>query len=177
MRDEVRSRLERCERASLVYDLEAIATNMRRVAGAARAARITPLFAMKSFPDPRVVALAAELLDGFDAASIGELQTVPTGALVSIVDPSGAAISHAPAGRRVIVGCETIEQVRAAPAHAEIAIRVSASITGRDPAVGAIVEVPATVARGSVSTSARRSPSSCVRRPDGVSDCTFITAP
>jgi diaminopimelate decarboxylase len=95
---------------------------------------------LKSFPHPRVVALAADLLDGFDAASAGELATVPAGKLVSIVDPSGAASAHAPATGRVIVGCETVEQVRAAPPHAEIAIRVSASITGRDPAVGAILD-------------------------------------
>lgn len=111
---------------------------MRRVADAARAARITPLFALKSFPHPRVVALAAEILDGFDAASAGELRSVPAGKTISIADPSGAALSHAPRDGRVIVSCETADQVRAAPPHAEIAIRISASITGRDPAVGAV---------------------------------------
>jgi diaminopimelate decarboxylase len=63
---------------------------------------------------------------------------VPAGSTISIADPSGAAISHAPASGRVIVSCETVDQVRAAPPHADIAIRISASITGRDPAVGAI---------------------------------------
>ncbi|HSD90550.1 MAG TPA: hypothetical protein VLB44_23655, partial [Kofleriaceae bacterium] len=140
IRDAVRDVIERCNRATLVFDLAAIAANMRRVAAAARAARITPLFALKSFPHPQIVALAAELLDGFDAASIGEVATIPDGALVSIVDPSGAAIAYAPATGRVIVGCETIEHVNAAPAQADIAIRVSASITGRDPGVGAILD-------------------------------------
>ncbi len=113
---------------------------MRRVAEAARASRITPLFALKSFPHPRVVALAAELLDGFDAASAAEVRGVPAGRTLSIADPSGAAIAHAPRDGRLIVSCETVEQVRAAPAHADIAIRISASITGRDPAVGAVLD-------------------------------------
>jgi diaminopimelate decarboxylase len=41
---------------------------------------------------------------------------------------------------RLIVGCETVAQVRAAPPAAEIAIRMSASLTGRDPAVGAVLD-------------------------------------
>jgi len=112
---------------------------MRRVADAAHAANIRALFAMKSFPHPRVRELAAAHLDGFDVGSLGELREVPAGGIISIADPSGAAIVHAPRGR-VMVACETVEQVRAAPAHAEIAIRISASITGRDPAIGAVLE-------------------------------------
>ena len=114
---------------------------MRRVAAAAKAANIRALFAMKSFPHPRVRELAAAHLDGFDVGSAGELRDTPACALISIADPSGGAIAHAPTSGRVIVACETLEQVRAAPAHAEIAIRVSASITGRDPAIGAVLEV------------------------------------
>ena len=80
----------------------------------------------------------------FDVASAGELRDATVSAaresILSIVDPTGAAIASAPATGRVIIGCETVEQVRAAPAHAEIAIRVSASITGRDPAIGALLE-------------------------------------
>jgi diaminopimelate decarboxylase len=136
--DAVAAAIERCTRASLVFDLGAIEANMRRVADAARAARITPLFALKSFPHPRVVALAAAILDGFDAASAAELRGVPAGRTISIADPSGEAIAHAPRDGRVIVSCETVEQVRAAPPHADIAIRISASITGRDPAIGAV---------------------------------------
>ena len=110
---------------------------------AARAAAIRPLFAAKSFPHPAVRALAAELLDGFDVASPAELRDAPAGAIVSIADPSGAAIAAAHergARGRLIVACETVEQVRAAPPGAEIAIRVSASLTGRDPAIGAVLE-------------------------------------
>jgi diaminopimelate decarboxylase len=127
---------------SLVFDLATIAANMRRVAEAARAVGIRPLFAAKSFPHPRVLALAGELLDGFDVASPGELRDVPEGKILSIADPSGAAIGHARgSGRgRLIVSCETLDQLRAAPPHAELAIRISASITERDPAVGAILE-------------------------------------
>jgi diaminopimelate decarboxylase len=132
--------IERCERASLVFDLHAIVDNMRALAAAARAATISPLFAMKSFPRDEVRALAAELLDGLDVASPGELAAAPPRGILSIVDPSGLAIGLAPRDRRVLVGCETVDQVRAAPSHAELAIRISASITGRDPAIGAILE-------------------------------------
>jgi diaminopimelate decarboxylase len=93
---------------------------------------------MKSFPHPAVRELAARFLAGFDAASDEEARTAPGTGVLSIFDPSGRA--RVPAGRRVIVSCETVEQVRAAPAHADIAVRVSASITGRDPAIGAILD-------------------------------------
>ena len=142
----------RCTRAALVFDLGAIERTMQRVAAAARAANIVPLFALKSFPDPRVHALAVQHLAGFDVASRGELHALSAAGgasrgdagtatpILSIADPSGGAIAHAPRPGRVIVACETVDQVRAAPAHAEIAIRISASLTGRDPAVGAVLE-------------------------------------
>ena len=124
-----------------MFDLAAIAATMKRVAGAARAVGIRPLFAAKSFPHPAVLALAAELLDGFDVASPGELAAARGRGIVSVADPTGATIAAAAAWPgRLIVGCETIEQVRAAPSHAELAIRISASITQRDPAVGAVLE-------------------------------------
>jgi diaminopimelate decarboxylase len=137
--------IDRCERPSLVFDVARIASAMCELAATARAARITPLFAMKSFARDEIYALAAEYLGGFDVASVGELARVPiSAAIVSIVDPSGAAMlernAQASAGRRLIVGCETVAQVASAPAHAEIALRISASITGRDPAVGALLD-------------------------------------
>lgn len=135
--------IDRCARASLVFDLRAIAANMQALADAARAARIIPLLALKSFPHTAVHALAAQHLAGFDAASIDEVRAATaarTDGLLSIFDPGGAAVAHAPSTRRVIVGCENVEQIRAAPAHAEVAIRISASITGRDPAIGALLE-------------------------------------
>jgi diaminopimelate decarboxylase len=138
--DAVADACARAERATLVFDLAMIERNMQRVATAARAAGIVPLFALKSFPHPRVRELAARHLDGFDVASLGELHEVPEAKILSIVDPTGAAIASAPAQSRVIVGVETIAQLRAAPADADIAIRISASITERDPAVGALLE-------------------------------------
>jgi diaminopimelate decarboxylase len=135
----VAAAIDRCERPTLVFDRARLERNLTTFAEAARAHGITTLFAAKSFPHRAVWAMAASALDGFDVASEGELATVPASKVVSIVDPSGRAGARArEEGRRVIVGCETVEQVVAAPAHAEIAIRVSASITGRDPAVGAV---------------------------------------
>jgi diaminopimelate decarboxylase len=61
--------------------------------------------------------------------------------MLSIADPSGRAVDAARDFRgRLIVSCETVDQVAAAPPRAEIAIRISASITGRDPAIGAILD-------------------------------------
>jgi len=147
-RREVLDALDRARGATLVFDLAAIAANLRRVAEAARASNISVLFAAKSFPHPAVRSLAAEWLDGFDVASAAELREVPSAGIISIADPTGAAgmvldaaaAARAARGQRVIVACETVDQVRAAPAGAEIAIRVSASLTGRDPAIGAVLE-------------------------------------
>jgi diaminopimelate decarboxylase len=135
--------LDRCARPSLVFDLARIDANARAFAEAARAAGVTALFAAKSFPRPEVHAIAARWFAGFDVASPGELAEIAAlgpVALISVADPTGRAgadLSEA-AARRAIVGCETAAQVRAAPAWAEIAIRLSASLTGRDPAVGAV---------------------------------------
>jgi len=135
---EVAAAIERCDRPSLVFHLARIEGNIRALAEAARAHQLTTLFAAKSFPHPAVRELAARWLDGFDGASVGELAELPPTRIVSIFDPSGRA--HAASCDRLIVGCETPEQVRAAPARAEIAIRLSASLTGRDPAVGAVLD-------------------------------------
>lgn len=133
--------IETCERPTLVFDRARLEANLRGFASAARAHGITALFAAKSFPHPDVWAMAAATCDGFDAASLGEVATLPTARVLSILDPTGRA--HVGAGGhrgRLIVGCETIAQVKVAPAHAEIAMRVSASITGRDPAIGAVLD-------------------------------------
>lgn len=137
--------LERCARPSLVFDLARIEENARAFAEAARETGVTVLFAAKSFPRPEVRAIAARRLAGFDVASEAELAEVAALGpveLVSIADPTGragaAAETAAAFARRLIVGCETAAQVRAAPARAEIAIRISASLTGRDPAIGAV---------------------------------------
>lgn len=132
MRDAVANLVARCERATLVYDAARIASNMQLIADAARVANITPLFAVKSFPHPRALELAAKYFAGFDVASPGELAIVPHDELISVADPTGATRGGS------ITVCETVEQVRAA--SGDIAVRVSASITGRDPAVGAILD-------------------------------------
>jgi len=131
--------LATCTRATLVYDLATIDETMTRVAAAARRHDIRVLFAAKSFPHPAVLALAARHLDGFDVASPGELAQVPHANLVSIFDPTGRATTAAPAAR-TIASIETAAQLAAAPAQSEIAIRISASVTGRDPAVGAVLD-------------------------------------
>ena len=129
--------IERAERPSLVFDLARIEANFVAIAAAARAHGVTALFAAKSFPHREIHALAARHLAGFDVASAGELAALPAAKILSIADPTGRTTARA---ERVIASCETVEQVRAAPAHAEIAIRISASITGRDPAVGAVLD-------------------------------------
>jgi diaminopimelate decarboxylase len=133
------SAIERAVRPTLVFERDVLAANMQRVAKAARAAGIRALFAAKSFAHADVLAMAGEILDGFDVASPGELAQVSAAKIVSIADPSGAAIAEA-RGARVIVSCETAGQVAAAPPSAEIAIRVSASLLGRDPAIGAVLD-------------------------------------
>ncbi|CAN5812243.1 diaminopimelate decarboxylase [soil metagenome] len=151
------------QRPALIFDKARLAANMQAIADAARAHEIRVLFAAKSFPHPAVWDLAAARFDGFDIASIGELATVPAARILSMADPTGGTgrIGHArfnmseaderlvqhnalsrmsDAAHRLIVACETPGQVAAAPAHADIAIRVSASITWTDPAVGALLD-------------------------------------
>jgi ornithine decarboxylase len=141
--------LARCERPSLVFDLAQIDANLAAIARAARGAEVTALFAAKSFPHPAVRALAAAHLAGFDAASPVEVDQAcdasgagprPGGpAVLSVADPSGRAVAAASRWRgRLIASCETAAQVAAAPPGAEIAIRISASLAGRDPAIGAV---------------------------------------
>jgi hypothetical protein len=171
--------IERCDRASLVFDLARVEANLVAFANASRVHGITVLFAAKSFPHPAVRSLAARLLDGFDAASGPELAELPQTRVVSVVDPSGRAGATARADR-LIVGCETVDQVRAAPTRAEIAIRLSASLTGRDPAIGAVQ-----AGRGhhrpcsadvDPEPGARRSSRWCTPRPVVRSGCTCTTA-
>jgi diaminopimelate decarboxylase len=135
--------IERLERPSLVFDLAGIDATLAEIAGAARAAGISAVFAAKAFPHPTVRALAAARLAGFDVASPGEVAEVAgmaaPGQILSVADPSGRAAAAAAGWRgRLIVSCETVAQVRDAPPQAEIAIRLSASLTGQDPAVGAV---------------------------------------
>ncbi|TMQ18917.1 MAG: hypothetical protein E6J90_14900 [Deltaproteobacteria bacterium] len=136
--------LERCDRPRLVFDLARIDANLAAIADAAARAGATALFAAKSFPHPAVRRLAAARLAGFDVASpaeVAEAAEVAAGGVLSVADPSGRAVAAA-AGwpGRLIASCDTVAQVRAAPPGAEIAIRISASLAGRDPAVGAVLD-------------------------------------
>lgn len=136
----IASAIERCDGPTLLFDRARLVSNMRALVDAAHAAGIVALFAAKSFPHPDVWAMAADVFDGFDAASAGEALALPHVRTLSIVDPSGRGAASARAAARLIVGCETALQVRAAPPHADIAIRISASVTGRDPAIGAVLD-------------------------------------
>lgn len=131
----IRHAIEASDRPTLAFDLATIEANAKTIAAAARASGVTTLFAAKAFPHPVVRGLIAHSFDGFDVASEAELAECPPARIVSIADPTGRTTARAD---RVIVSCDTVDQVRAAPAHAEIAIRISASLTGRDPAIGAI---------------------------------------
>ncbi|MFN0252118.1 MAG: hypothetical protein ACKV2T_34905 [Kofleriaceae bacterium] len=84
--------IEELTRPALVFDRARIAANLRELAAAARAHGVTALFAAKSFPHPEVWAIAAELCDGFDAASAGEIAALPAARVLSIVDPTGRAL-------------------------------------------------------------------------------------
>jgi len=143
---EVAAAIDRCAGPALVFDLARIDARLLEIARAARSAQVTALFAVKSFPHAEVHALAAGRLAGFDVASPGEVEAVQRIAdrashVLSVADPSGrAAAAAASWPGRLIVSCETIAQVEAAPRHAELAFRMSASLTGRDPAVGAVLD-------------------------------------
>lgn len=137
--------LDGCDGPGLVFDLARIDRNLAALAAAAAAVGATALFASKSFPHPAVRARAAAHLAGFDVASPEEvdaaLREAPRDALLAVADPSGRAIAAAARWPgRLVVSCETAAQVAAAPAHAEIALRLSTSRGGRDPAVGAVLD-------------------------------------
>lgn len=132
----VRTAIEATHRAALVFDTARIEANARTIADAAR--DITILFAVKSFPHPTVRTICARHFAGFDVASVAELAEVADAPMISIADPTGCAARAPTRTRRLVISCETVDQVAAAPPSAEIAIRVSMSITGRDPAVGAV---------------------------------------
>lgn len=120
-------------RATLWYELATIEANLVAAARAARAQGMRVLFAAKSFPHPAVYALAAQHLDGFDVASPGERAAVGTTGMISAFDPTGRTVGD-------ITSVETMAQLDAAAGARSIAIRISASVTGKDPAIGAILD-------------------------------------
>lgn len=124
--DVVRNAAATASRPALIFDTARIVANAARF----KVDGVTFLFAVKSFPQIATIVPC----DGFDVASIEEARL--SAKIISIADPTGAARDAQ--CERLIVVCETPEQVAAAPARAEIALRVSMSITNRDPAIGAI---------------------------------------
>ena len=129
--------IEACTTATLVFDRARLATNFAALAAAGRAHGITTLFAMKSFPVAEVWALARDGLDGLDVATQAEAVAAEGARVISVADPAGRARAR---GARVIASCETVAQVATAPRGAAIAIRLSVSAGGRDPAIGAILD-------------------------------------
>jgi diaminopimelate decarboxylase len=132
--DRVRDAIAAATVPSLVFDLVRIEANARAIAEAARG--ITTLFAMKSFAHEALHTICTRYFDGFDCASPAEVAAAGAAKIISIADPTGRARDAD--SQRLIVACETIDQIEAAPERAEIAIRVSMSITNRDPAIGAV---------------------------------------
>jgi len=132
---------------ALVFDLATIEATMTGVARRAARHAIRVLFAAKSFPHRRVLALAAATLDGLDLAGPEEraLAAEAGGAAraVSVTDPGldRAAIAALPA-RAIAVTCESVDQVlavRAARPDAALALRLSISgVMPGDDAVGAL---------------------------------------
>ena len=129
---------------ALIYDLGLVAGRMDRARAAARAAGVELLYAVKSFPVPAAVELAASRLDGLDIAGPEEQAlalTLPRTTL-SITWPGDVdpvRIAALAARHRVTVVCETVAQVAAAATIPGISIAVRlladpASRFGVDPA-------------------------------------------
>jgi len=131
----------------LVFDLGLVAARMAAARAAARAAGVSLLYAVKSFPVAEAVALAAARLDGLDVAGPEE-QALALGAAatrVSVTYPGGvdvAAVQALAARHDVTVVCETEAQVAAAAAIAGVRIvaRVSASELVDEEVAGGVRE-------------------------------------
>ncbi len=75
---------------SLYFDMEKVEQRMGQLAEVARPLDVTPLLAVKSFPDERCLAAAQRILGGFDISNPGEYAGLPhnlNDKLVSIVSP------------------------------------------------------------------------------------------
>lgn len=142
--EHVRLALERSELPTLVFDLTRITANAIAFAAAARAHDITPVFAVKACPHADVLDVMARHFEGFDVASPEELQLVGLRArdrIVSVADPTvRTSIPQPFAGRRAIVDVDQPGQVAQLGEQVGVAVRISASVTGRDPAIGAVLD-------------------------------------
>lgn len=157
--EHVRQAIERSEVPTLIFDLTRIDANARAFAAASRTHSITPLFAVKSCPNVNVLEVMARHFDGFDVAAPAELCAVgqhARGRIVSVADPTLRASIPSPtwvgnptptsdlekqfASRRAMVDVDHPRQIAQLGEQVEIAARISASITGRDPAIGAVLD-------------------------------------
>jgi diaminopimelate decarboxylase len=142
--EHIRLALERCAVPTLIFDLTRIEANARAFAAAARAHNVTSLFAVKACPNADVLDVMARHFDGFDVASPAEVVLVGMRArdrIVSVADPTLRASRPTPlASRRAMVDVDHPGQVTQLDEQVDVAVRISASITGRDPAIGAVLD-------------------------------------
>ncbi len=130
------------DRPALIIDAATIDTRMRRIAAVAHAHQLEVMFAAKSLPHPRIVALAVDALDGVDLAGPAEHALVPATTRVSLADPGRTGWHGTTVPAHLCVDVETVADVAATRAwapHAELALRLSVStLTPGDDAVGAL---------------------------------------
>ena len=114
---------------ALVFDLGVVRDRMDRARAAARAAGVELYYAVKAFPEPVAVELAARHLDGLDVAGPEEqaaaLAVEATN--VSVTWPGNvdvAALAALAARHRVTAVCETAAQLEAAAAVAGVTLAV-----------------------------------------------------
>ena len=84
-------RSEGLDRPALIFDITAIENRMRWLSEAGRNFRVSPLFAVKSCTDTRVLDLAHRYLSGFDISNLEEYSLLPNqlqGRLVSLTSPA-----------------------------------------------------------------------------------------
>lgn len=115
------------DRPTLVFDRATLVRNFAAIAAAARRHQITTLFAMKAFPHDEVLALARAHFDGFDVGSPAEAARAAGVRIISIADPTG--LTRTADAERVLISTDD---------GTGDAIRISASLGDRDPAIGAI---------------------------------------
>ena len=123
---------------ALVFDLGIVRDRMDRARAAARAAGVELLHAVKAFPAPVAVELAATHLDGLDVAGPEEqaaaLAVAPT--TVSVTwpgDVDAAALTALAARHRVTAVCETAAQLATAAkvAGVTLAVRLASDADSR----------------------------------------------
>lgn len=72
---------------SLIFDLSALEARFRRLGALEVRFRMDVRFAVKSFPWPEVLHLAAKHVAGFDVSNAAELEMVPPARVISLTNP------------------------------------------------------------------------------------------